>query len=226
MNVNQQGQKQSVTVDNNEVDFFNNSAVESSNTSSLNQSGNVDFFADMTTPPVNTPVLTNTTPTTADYNTMRYMFATNAPNTGSNINQFAFNTSVNPKQSSSGLDMNWNVTPSQQPKQPENVNMNVNLNTATVPQINENSFSTSLQGLFATNAMGINQPSNFTNQSGIQQQPVVNNQQNLTQTTNFNLNAQHFATQQIPTQAFSTSFNVNPQAFGTQSFMGQNSGSQ
>lgn len=104
--------------------------------------------------------------------------------------------------------------------------MNVNLNTATVPQINENSFSTSLQGLFATNAMGINQPSNFTTQSGIQQQPVVSNQQNLTQTANFNLNAQHFATQQIPTQAFSTSFNVNPQAFGTQSFMGQNSGSQ
>lgn len=42
------------------------------------------------------------------------------------------------------------------------------------------------------------------------------------------MNAQHFATQQIPTQAFSTSFNVNanPQAFGTQSFMGQNMGSQ
>ena len=222
MDVNQ-GPKQSLTVDSNEVDFFNNSSVESQNTSSLNQSANIDFFADMNTPSVNTPIVSNTNvPSTADYNTMRYMFATNAPNTGSNINQFAFNTSVNQKQPSSNLDMNWNVTPTQQPKQPENVT----LNTKTVPQVNENNFSTSLQGLFATNAMGINQPTNFTTQSGIQQQPVVNNQQNLNQTSNFNLSAQHFATQNIPTQAFSTSFNVNPQAFGTQSFMGQNLGKQ
>lgn len=222
MNVNQ-GPKQSVSVDSNEVDFFNNNSVESQNTSSLNQSANIDFFADMNTPSVNTPVVTNTNvPPAADYNTMRYMFATNAPNTGSNINQFAFNTSVNQKQSTSGLDMNWNVTPTQQPKQPENVI----LNTGTVPQVNENNFSTSLQGLFATNVMGINQPTNFATQSGIQQQSAVNNQQNLNQTANFNLNAQHFATQNIPTQSFGTSFNVNPQAFGTQSFMGQNLGSQ
>lgn len=48
---------------------------------------------------------------------MRYMFATNAPNTGSNINQFAFNTSVNQTKQSSGLDLNWNPT-SLQNKQP------------------------------------------------------------------------------------------------------------
>lgn len=100
------------------------------------------------------------------------------------------------------------------------------MNTTTVPQVNENNFSTSLQGLFATNAIGIKQPTNVTTQSGIQQQSVVNNQQNLNQTSNFNLNAQHFATQNIPTQSFGTSFNVNPQAFGTQNFMGQNLGTQ
>ena len=119
MNVNQ-GPKQSVTVDNNEVDFFNNSSVESSNTSNLNQSSNIDFFADINTPSVitSTPVVAiNTEPTTGDYNTMRYMFATNAPNTGNNINQFAFNTSVNQNKPSSGLDLNWNPTPSQT-KQP------------------------------------------------------------------------------------------------------------
>ena len=71
----------------------------------------------------------------------------------------------------------------------------------------------------------VNQPTNFNTQTGIQQQPVANNQQPVNQ-TNLNLNAQHFATQQIPTQAFSTSFNVNPQSFGTQSFMGQNLASQ
>lgn len=119
MNVNQGG-KQSVTVDNNEVDFFNNSSVESSNTGNLNQSSNIDFFADMNTPSsvvTSTPVVANTQPTTGDYNTMRYMFATNAPNTGSNINQFAFNTSVNQTKQSSGLDLNWNPT-SLQNKQP------------------------------------------------------------------------------------------------------------
>lgn len=90
---------------------------------------------------------------------MRYMFATNAPNTntGSNLNQFSFNTSVNQKQPSSGLDLNWNV-PATQPKQPENINMNVNLSTG--PAINESNFST-LQGLFATNAMGVSQPTNL-----------------------------------------------------------------
>lgn len=70
----------------------------------------------------------------------------------------------------------------------------------------------------------VNQPTNFNTQTGIQQ-TVVNNQQPVNQ-TNFNLNTQHFATQQIPTQAFGTSFNVNPQSFGTQSFMGQNLASQ
>lgn len=45
------------------------------------------------------------------------MFATNAPNIGSNINQFAFNTSVNQTKQSSGLDLNWNPT-SLQNKQP------------------------------------------------------------------------------------------------------------
>lgn len=64
---------------------------------------------------------------------MRYMFATNAPNIGSNINQFAFNTSVNQTKPSSGLDLNWNST-SLQNKQPENVNLN--LNTTTGPVIN------------------------------------------------------------------------------------------
>ena len=62
MNVNQGG-KQSVTVDNNEVDFFNNSSVESSNTGNLNQSSNIDFFADMNTPSsvvTSTPVVANT----------------------------------------------------------------------------------------------------------------------------------------------------------------------
>lgn len=164
-----------------------------------------------------TPIVSNTEPA-GDFSTMRYMFATNAPNTaGNNLNQFGFNTSVNQKQPSSGLDFDWSAA-SSQPKQPQNVNLNINLNTSTTAPVvpNESNFST-LQGLFATNSLGVNQP--VIQQ---QQQPV---QQNFSQ-SNFNLNAQHFATQQIPSQSFGTSYNVNPQNFGTQNFMGQNVPSQ
>ena len=64
--------------------------------------------------------------------------------------------------------------------------------------------------------MGGNQTVNFNNlqQSLVKQEPAQNN---------FAINSQHFATQQLPTQGFSTSFNVNPQTFGTQNFMGQGS---
>lgn len=142
---------------------------------------------------------------------MKYMFATNAPTTGNNVTQFVFNTSVNQNQKpqSSGLEFNWNVNN----KQPENTG--INLNSSPVDASN---FST-LQGLFATNVMGGNQPVNLINQqpSVIKQEPAQNN---------FAINSQHFATQQLPTQGFGTSFNVNPQTFGTQNFMGQDLGSQ
>lgn len=104
-------------VNTNEIDFFNNGSVEP--VSSSNESSNIDFFADMTGSSVNnqTPIVSNTEPA-GDFSTMRYMFATNAPNTaGNNLNQFGFNTSVNQKQPSSGLDFDWSAA-SSQPKQP------------------------------------------------------------------------------------------------------------
>lgn len=69
--------------------------------------------------------------------------------------------------------------------------------------------------------MGINQSIGITSS----QQPVQT-QQPQTQQANFSLNAQHFATQQLPSQNFGTGFNFNAQTFGTQNFGGQNTGVQ
>ena len=67
--------------------------------------------------------------------------------------------------------------------------------------------------------MGMNQSMGMTQQSLTTQQAPV-------QQTNFSLNAQHFATQQLPSQNFGTGFNLNAQSFGTQNLMGQNTGVQ
>lgn len=231
MNMNQTP-KSSVVVDNNEVDFFNISSVESNtnNTSTANQSASIDFFADLSSPVSNNPApsvpaVSSPQQPAVNFNTMSYNFATNAPKTSSDtyLNQFGgFNTSVN--QMKPSVDFNWNAT-SSPTKKPESANLNINLNP--IPSsIEPNNFST-LQGLFATNAMGVSQPTNVITSPVVQQQTSAINQQNNIGQTNFNLNAQHFATQQIPTQSFGTSsFKVNPQAFGTQSFMGQNFGNQ
>lgn len=150
------------------------------------------------------------------FNTMRNMFATSNIQPGNNINQANFATSNLPKQQNQGLQLDWGLAP-----QSSQQNQLPNFNTTNNQTPNKSNYST-LQGLFATNAMGINQSSSPT----IGQQPVQATQKQQNVQSNFSLNAQHFATQQIPSQNFGTSFNLNTQAFGTQSFMGQGSDSQ
>jgi hypothetical protein len=170
----------------------------------------------MNTKPVPPPVTQNNEASN-DYNTMRYMFATNQNTSSNGINQqISFNTSSPPKSQAQSIQ-GWNT---QAINQPVNINLGINLNTKPVEPLipDEKSFST-LQGLFATNSMTGSQATNLNISQP--QQPVITQPQ-----TNFNLNTQHFATQGVSMQqGFGTSSNINAQTFGTQNFMGQGFGS-
>lgn len=216
MNPSQQQGKPSVVIDNSEVDFF--SSPEEEQKPSATQQGQIDFFSGMNTTPVNvTPLVSQTTQPETNFNTMQYMFATNQ-NPGMNLNnQVSFNTSSQIKSETPSLQQGWNT---QTNNQPVGLNMGISLSTQPQQEVDASNFST-LQGLFATNAMGMNQPVSSMNSPVIQQQPVM--QQQSQPPANFSLNAQHFATQGVPAQGFGTSFNVNAQQFGT-NFMGQQQG--
>ena len=119
MNLNQVPQsKPSVVIDSSEVDFFS-SAEES--TSKISQpQGQIDFFTDINTQPIQPTkpitVLPQSQPKSNDFNTMQYMFATNQGVSSNNSMHSAFSTS-NPQQS-----QQWNTQSGAQ-----SVNMGMNM---------------------------------------------------------------------------------------------------
>ena len=171
MSPSQQQGKPSVVIDNSEVDFF--SSPEEEQKPSATQQGQIDFFSGMNTTPVNvTPLVSQTTQPETNFNTMQYMFATNQ-NPGMNLNnQVSFNTSSQIKSETPSLQQGWNT---QTNNQPVGLNMGISLSTQPQQEVDASNFST-LQGLFATNAMGMNQPVSSMNSPVIQQQPVMQQQ--------------------------------------------------
>jgi len=82
----------------------------------------------MNTTPVPPPVTQNNEAAN-DYNTMRYMFATNQNTTNNGISQqIPFNTSSPPKSQTQSMQ-GWNT---QAINQPVNINLGINLNTKPV----------------------------------------------------------------------------------------------
>lgn len=181
MNMNSQPTKPSSSVvidNNNEVDFFNIES-NSNNTSTVqNQSSGIDFFADLTTPAVSTspPVPAVSSPQkqqAVNFNTMSYNFATTNVGKGSAGDNFlgqqfgGFNTSANVGKT--GGEFNWNAGSLSPSKQTETPNVAFNFNPTPSSSADPNNYST-LQGLFATNAMGATQTTPFVQQ---QQQPTI-----------------------------------------------------